>query len=693
MKEQTVERNVQKANRLLNEKSPYLRQHAHNPVDWYPWGEEAFRRAKDEDRPIFLSIGYSSCHWCHVMEQESFEDEDVARLLNENFVPVKVDREERPDLDAIYMNTALVLTGRGGWPLTLVLTPDKKPFFAATYIPKEPKMGMLGLINLLPTMIDFWKTRRGEIEATSEKVLAALNDQEASTAGGGLGEETLMDAFQRMMEDFDETDGGFGMAPKFPTPHRLTLLLRYWNRNGDNKALWMTDRTLQAMRRGGIFDQLGKGFHRYSTDKAWLVPHFEKMLYDQALLAIAYVEGWQATGNEEHARTAREVLDSVLENMTSPQGGFYSALDADSEGEEGKYYFWTEEEAKKILGPEELDAVRRELGLTKEGNVREGEHGHLMGKNVLHVTGPSTVSSELLAIAMKKMLSARKQRTAPALDDKIMTDWNGLMIAAFSRAGAAFLEPKYIEAAEKAASFILGELRPIDGPLLHIYREGPSEVPGFLDDHAFLAWGLLELFQADQDVRWLLEARDLVRSMNERFWDPQEGGYFQTAGDASAVIHRRKDVYDGALPSGNSIALLDLLTLYRITGEQELKEKAERTITAFSGAIFRSPANYAQFLNAVDLDLGPYYSIIIAGMRGKEDTGRFFQELGPRYVPHKVTLLVEPGEPGEKIRELSPLVQGQAMRDGRAMAHVCSDRACLPETADPETFASLLRPP
>ncbi len=551
---------------------------------------------------------------------------------------------------------------------------------------------MIGLTNFLHVVADFWKNRRGEIEATSEKVQSALNELEASSAGGGLGEETLMDAFQHMMESFDEEYGGFGTAPKFPTPHRLTLLLRFWNRVGDSKALWMADQTLQAMRRGGLFDQLGKGFHRYSTDQRWLVPHFEKMLYDQALLVIAYVEGWQATGNQEHARTVREVLDYVLENMTSPQGGFYSALDADSEDEEGMYYFWTEEEARKVLEPEELAVVQRELGLSEEGNVREGEHGHLVGKNVLHLTGQNTRPDELLEGAMKKMLSAREGRTPPALDDKIMTDWNGLMIAALSRAGGALLEPRYVDAAKKAASFILGNMRSTNGPLLHVYKDGPSAVPGFLDDQAFMAWGLLELFQADHDIRWLRETRGLVRSMNERFWDSQNGGYFQTEENAMDVVRRRKDIYDGALPSGNSIALLDLLLLFRIIEDPDLIERAETMVTAFSGTIFRSPDNYAQFLNAVDLKVGPSYSIVIAGMRDGEDTHRFFKELGPRFVPNKVTLLVEPGEKGEGIKELSPLVQGQAMKDGKAMAHVCSDRACLPETADPETFARLLQP-
>ena len=679
-----------RVNRLASEKSPYLRQHAQNPVDWYPWGEEAFRRARDEDRPIFLSIGYSSCHWCHVMEEESFEDEEVARLLNSNFISIKVDREERPDLDAAYMTAAQVLGGGGGWPLTLVLTPDLRPFFAATYLPKEPKRGLVGLTTLLPTLADFWEKRREEIEIASQKVLAALDEVSASTAGGGLGEESLMAAFQNMMGDFDERYGGFGAAPKFPTPHRLTLLLRYWHRTGDPKALWMADRTLLAMRRGGIYDQLGRGFHRYSTDQAWLVPHFEKMLYDQALLVLAYVECWQATGNEEHARTAREVADFVLDEMTGPRGGFFSALDADSEGEEGKYYFWTMDEARELLDPPELEAVQRGLGLSEQGNMREDDRNHLTGKTVLHLTVPGTVPDELLARAMSKLLGARKRRPPPRLDDKIMADWNGLMIAALARAGAALREPRYVEAAERAAGFVMDDMRK-DGELLHLYKGGPSPGRGFLDDHAFMAWGLLELFQADQDVRWLLGARDLVEAMERRFWDPDDGGFFQAGADARDLIVRRKEVYDGALPSGNSIALLALLILYRITEEPGLVERAEGTIAAFSGSVFRSPENHSQFLNAVDLRLGPSYSIVIAGEKGKADTESFFQALGPRFVPNKVVVLVEPGERGEGIRKLSPLVQGQAMKEGRAIAHVCTERTCLPETADPETFAQLLR--
>jgi uncharacterized protein YyaL (SSP411 family) len=511
-------------------------------------------------------------------------------------------------------------------------------------------------------------------------------------AGGGLGEENEMGAFQNLQMNFDEKWGGFGVAPKFPTPHRLTFLLRYWQRSGDPKALFMVDRTLQAMRRGGIYDQLGNGFHRYSTDQAWIVPHFEKMLYDQALLAIAYIEGWQATQKEEYSRTAREVLDFVMEKMTSSVGGFYSAIDADSEGEEGKYYFWTEEEAKKILNTSELKAVQERLGLSKDGNVREGDHGHLMGKNVLHITGSSAVPDEVLTQAMEKLLEARQKRVPPSLDDKVMTDWNGLMIVALARGGSVLLDDKFTMAAEKAANFLLTKLRTREGNLLHVFKDGPGNVTGFLDDYAFLAWGLLELFQADHNIRWLEEAASLIKEMNKRFWDEKEGGYFQSEASFSNMIARRKEVYDGAIPSGNSVALLDLLLLYRITEEPELMEKAEATIAAFSGAIFRSPENYAQFMNGVDFKLGPSYSVVIAGEKDAEDTRLFFIELSPHFLPNKVVLLVEPAENGENIRRKSPLVQGQAMKDGKAIAHVCTDRACLPETADPIEFAQLLKP-
>jgi uncharacterized protein YyaL (SSP411 family) len=625
------------------------------------------------------------------MEEESFQDEEVARLLNENFVPIKVDREERPDVDSTYMTAAQLLSGGGGWPLTVVLTPELKPFFAATYMPKDSKPGMTGLTSMLPSITEFWKERRMELEESSTKVVEAIRAEQGSTAGGSMGEESAIAAFQNLMEGFDETYGGFGRAPKFPTPHRLTFLLRYWHRTGDPKALWIADRTLEAMSKGGIHDQLGGGFHRYSTDQMWLVPHFEKMLYDQALLAMAYIEGWQATGKEEHARTAREVLDYVIDHLTSPEGGFCSAEDADSEGEEGKFYFWTEEQAASVLEPEELAAARRLFGLSREGNVREGRKGRPEGKNVLHLADAEAISDPQYRAVREKLLAAREQRVRPALDDKVMTDWNGLMIAAFARGASSFREERYLLAARRAADLVLGRMRSPEGALLHMYRGGPAQVPAFLDDHAFMAWGLIELYQADQDVRWLEEAVKVVGEMTAGFWDPAQGGFFQTR-DTEGPMPRRKDVYDGALPSGNSVAILDLLTIYRITEEPDLLEKADAAIAAFSGAVFASPENFAQFMNAVDLRQGPSYSIVISGRRGAADTALFFDEMASRFVPNKVVLLNESGPPGERIRAISPLAQGQAMKDGRAIAHVCTESACLQETADPQAFASLLRP-
>ena len=520
--------------------------------------------------------------------------------------------------------------------------------------------------------------------------MEAILAGQGSTAGGSMGEENLMTTFQNLMGTFDEAYGGFGLAPKFPTPHRLTFLLRYWDRTRDPKALWMVDHTLEMMRKGGMYDQLGGGFHRYSTDRVWLVPHFEKMLYDQALLAIAYIEGWQATGKEGHARTAREVLDYVIDNLTSPEGGFCSAQDADSEGEEGRFYLWTMEQAAAVLNDEELRAAGRIFGLTAEGNIREGPPGGSTGNNVPYLADADATSDPLYRTVREKLLAARNARTRPARDDKVMADWNGLMIAALARGASALGEERYLLAARAAAELVLSRMRSPDGSLLHMFRDGPAPVPGFLDDHAFMAWGLIELFQADQDPRWLEEALSIISLMAERFWDPAQGGFFQTA-PTSGPMPRHKEVFDGAVPSGNSIAALDLLLLYRITEKPELLERADATIAAFSGAVFSSPENYTQLMNAVDMRQGPSYSIVISGRKEATDTTLFFNMLAPRFVPHKVVLLNEPGAAGERIRELSPLTQGQGMKDGRVVAHVCTEQACLQETADPEAFASLLR--
>ncbi len=662
-------------NRLANERSPYLLQHANNPVDWYPWGEEAFRRAREEDRPIFLSIGYSSCHWCHVMAEESFEDDQVASLLNESFISIKVDREERPDIDALYMTAAQMMSGTGGWPLTLMLTPEGRPFFAATYLPKDSRQGMTGLTAILPIISQFWKERRDDVIETSGKVAQAVKAAVEPSSAGDVGIESLMEGYGRLRMNYDVKHGGFGRAPKFPTPHRLTFLLRYWERTGEEEALKMAERTLKEMRRGGIFDQLGGGFHRYSTDRSWTIPHFEKMLYDQALLLITYVEGWQVTHDKEFESTAREIIDYVIERLASNEGGFYSAEDADSEGVEGKYYLWADEELSSFLTSDEISEVRRVFGVTVEGNVPNGEEE---GTNVLRLEGDR---SELSERARRKMLERRSARTAPFLDDKIMADWNGLMILALAKAYGAWRDDRHRDAARKAASFVLGVMMNDKGRH-HIFRGGRTGGPVFLDDHAFMAWGLIELYFADPDPRWLDAAIRLTELMMSDFSDPQ-GGFFQAAAGGE-LMGRLKEVYDGALPSGNSVALTVLLTLHAVTGREEFLKAAQAAEDALSGSVVRSPDAHAQFLNAVDLRLGPITEIMLTGER--DDIEPFLAEIGKRFLPRKV-LVHASGDP--EVSRLSPPVKD---RDAsRTAAYVCRDRTCLPPVDDAGSLNRLLK--
>ncbi|MCJ7618383.1 MAG: thioredoxin domain-containing protein, partial [Desulfobacterales bacterium] len=554
---------IRKPNRLALEKSPYLLQHAYNPVDWYPWGSEAFEKAKREDKPIFLSSGYSTCHWCHVMEKESYEDEEVAELMNDVFVSIKIDREERPDIDGVYMNVCQAMTGSGGWPLNIILTPDKKPFFAGTYIPKESSYGRKGMLELIPDISDIWKKNRGEAESLAAQVISSLSEEQEG--GEELKEDVLHVAYEQLLEVFDEQHGGFGGAPKFPTPHNLTFLLRYWKRTGDKMALRMVERILTAMSMGGIYDHAGFGFHRYSTDTRWLVPHFEKMLYDQALLAMAYTEAYQATGNQEFKRIACEVFTYVLRDMTSPEGGFYSGEDADSEGVEGKFYVWTEEEIDLALG-EDGELMKKVFGINKNGNFMEEEKSS--GKNILHLskTLPELAADLKLQAdeirrrvgdAKQKLFAVREKRVHPGKDDKILTDWNGLMIAAFAKGAQAFDEPAYADAACRATDFILSRMRGKDGRFFHRYREGEPAVMAFLDDHAFLACGLIELYEATFEVSYLRAALEITDKMIEHFWDKENYGLYFTADDAEKLIFRKKEIYDGAVPSGNSVAMLN----------------------------------------------------------------------------------------------------------------------------------------
>ncbi|HJX13904.1 MAG TPA: thioredoxin domain-containing protein, partial [Dehalococcoidales bacterium] len=524
-----------KRNRLAREKSPYLLQHAANPVDWYPWGDEAFGKAARENKPVFLSIGYSTCHWCHVMAHESFEDPEVGRLLNEGFVAVKVDREERPDIDMLYMTVCQAMTGSGGWPLTILLTPDRRPFYAGTYIPRESRYGRLGLLELLPRIRELWTTRPNDLPDSAARITATLQRAVALPPGAELGEDVLHRAWEELAPRFDTRYGGFGTAPKFPSPHNLTFLLRYGKRTGREEARDMVERTLRAMRRGGIHDHIGFGFHRYATDPTWLVPHFEKMLYDQALLATAYLEAYQATGREEYARTAREIFTYVRRDMTAPEGAFYTAEDADSEGVEGKFYVWTSAEIKQILAPGEADLFTRVFNIREEGNFADGAESGRTGHNIPHLTRPlEEISAELqiplskleqkLEAIRRKLFTHREQRVRPHRDDKILTDWNGLMIAALALGARALGEPEYAAAARQAADFILNNLVGPDGRLLHRYRDGEAAIPAHLDDYAFLVHGLVELYEATFEVGYLERALALNRQLLEHFWDGGNGG-------------------------------------------------------------------------------------------------------------------------------------------------------------------------
>ncbi len=578
-------------NRLKDEKSPYLLQHAANPVDWYPWGEEAFAKARREDKPVFLSIGYSTCHWCHVMEEESFEDPEVARLMNEVFVSIKVDREERPDLDDHYMAVSQALTGGGGWPLTIVMTPDGKPFFAATYIPRENAYGRTGMLELVPRIGELWKSRREDVLSSADSIAAEIARLAEAPAGGGVFDEaSLVRAAGAIAAGFDAEHGGFGEAPKFPMPTVYPFLLRAWRRSGDAALLGMVEKSLAAMRNGGIYDQLGFGFHRYATDAAWLVPHFEKMLYDQALLALAYTEAWQATANDFYRRTALEVFAYAMRDLRSPEGAFFAAEDADSEGEEGKFYLWSAREIGSVLGAEDAERFMQAYGVSERGNFDE-PGVDAAGANILNRKPDDTTAP---GAAEEKLRGVREGRVRPFRDDKVLADWNGLMIAALARAGAAFDEPSLTEAALRAADFVLGRMRGRDGRLFHRWRDGEAGIPAFADDHAFLAWGLLELYAAGFDTRHLEAAIGITDDFIARFWDDAAGGFFQAAVDAvDGRALRRKAITDGVMPSANSAGLLVLARLAQITGRQDYRQKAEQLVAtvsaerAGSGAVVR----------------------------------------------------------------------------------------------------------
>jgi uncharacterized protein YyaL (SSP411 family) len=679
-------------NRLITEKSSYLRQHAYNPVDWHPWGEEAFEKARREAKPIFLSIGYSTCHWCHVMERESFEDPEVAQLMNEAFVCIKVDREERPDIDAVYMAVCQMMTGTGGWPLTILMTPDKLPFIAGTYFPKRSRSGRVGMMELIPHIREMWQERRHVVLTAASSLLESLREARRKGSARELGDEELSAASQGLAERFDGINGGFGTAPKFPSPHNLLFLLRYWSRNRAERPMEMVEHTLKAMRRGGIFDQLGGGFHRYSTDEGWVLPHFEKMLYDQAMLAMAYVEAWQATADTHYRETAEEIFRYVLRDMTDSDGGFFSAEDADSEGVEGKFYLWSLAEIRDALRPPEAEFVARIFGLSEGGNFEDEATGLQTGANVLHLKEPLEgvaaamglsvqEAMDLLRQASRKLLEVRERRPRPLRDNKIMTDWNGLMIAALAKGAAAFDEPLYVKAAERAADFVVERLKDGHGRLLHRYCEGEAAIGAHLDDYAFFIWGLIELYEATFDVRYLKEALALNGLLLEYFWDSRAGGFFLTSEDAETLLVRPKEVYDGAIPSGNGVAMLNLVRLGRMTANPALEEKAVELGLAFADEVRQFPPAHTQLLVAVDFLAGPTSEVVLSGEPGTKEMLGMQGALGRAFLPRKVVL----GRPLERdagdIDSLAGFTSGLTPLGGRATAYVCREHQCqLPVT-------------
>jgi len=681
-------------NRLHNEKSPYLLQHAHNPVDWYPWGEEAFAKARREDKPIFLSIGYSTCHWCHVMERESFEDEEIAALLNETFVNVKVDREERPDIDAVYMKVCQMLTQSGGWPLTIMMTPDKQPFFAATYIPKKQRYHMMGLEEIIPQVQDLWLHKRGEVMTAASEITRALQQRQKAKKTD-VGEDVLHRAYQSLSSGYDRVYGGFEKAPKFPSPHNFFFLLRHWKKTGERDALQMVEHTIHAMRRGGIYDHIGFGFHRYSTDEKWIVPHFEKMLYDQAMMTMAVIELFQATGKKEYETIARETFDYVLRDMTDEKGGFYCAEDADSEGVEGKFYLWTEEEIRKVLSKDEADlflTLYRHLNDSSVNGMREIPDGHFIAHlATINLGGPE--HGELLSRTeniRQKLFEVRKKRVHPHKDDKILSDWNGLMIAALARGAQVFDEPAYLQAAVRAAEFITEYLQNGEGRLLHRFREGQAAIDGNADDYAFMIWALLELYEAAFDTRYLLKALEYQSHLTAYFRDEKDGGFYFSPIDAEQLLTRPKELYDGAIPSGNSVAFLNALRLSRITGDIEMDERAHEIYRAFGEQVEAAPTMFTHFLCGLDYAIGPSNEVVITGTPEHPETKAMIEILRKSFVPNKVVVFRPDRSDHLEIDTISPYVQSCTAINGRTTAYVCRQFSCSLPTNDPAKMMELL---
>ncbi len=685
-------------NRLILESSPYLNQHAHNPVDWHPWGEDAFEKARRLGKAVFLSVGYSTCHWCHVMERESFEDIEIATFINSNFVPIKVDREERPDVDNVYMEAVRLLTRRGGWPMTVVMTPGRQPFFGGTYFPaRDGDRGRgRGLLTILTELANEYANDRDSVVARAAELTARLQAVNQSRAPGSIPRAAAVFApsVGALGTAFDRTWGGFGRAPKFPRPVLLDLLMRYHRRTGEPHARDMFETTLEKMAAGGIYDHVGGGFHRYSTDTRWLVPHFEKMLYDNAQLVMAYLDGYQITGRADFARVARETLDYVAREMTSPEGGFYSATDADSPSphgheEEGLYFTWTPAELREVLDLERARMVESYYGVTELGNF-EGRSIFRSWMPVEQVASDFGVSSdefmEELDLARGVLYERRQQRQPPGKDTKVLAAWNGLMVSAFARAALVLGEPRYAEIAARAGDFLLMNMVR-DGRLLRSYKDRKARHAGVADDYAFVAAGLLDLFEATSSARWMRAAIDLHSKFEEHFWDTANGGYFYTADDAEELLTREKPDYDGAKPSANSVAVSNLLRLYHATTEEHYRTMAEETLAAFAHVLDDRALAVPKLVAGYDAYLDINKEIILIKPDAAADVGPFIEELARAYIPNKLVIIAVEGEEADELSELVPLVARKTARDGKVTAYVCEERVCKLPTGDPAVFA------
>ena len=695
--EQETKKVEKQYNRLKSEKSPYLLQHANNPVDWYPWGREAFGKARKENKLIFLSIGYSTCYWCHVMERQIFENEELAALMNRYFISIKVDREERPDVDRVYMSALMAMTGSGGWPMTIFLTPDLKPYYGATYIPPDQFRKIIVKIH------EIWTTDPEEFHQSSRQLTDLLKRQVLSESGGTTLEKSILTkGYEQLRQAYDEQYAGFGRGPKFPRPATFNFLLRYYHRFGEREALKMTLATLRKMAEGGVRDHLGGGFHRYSVDGQWRVPHFEKMLYDQAQLASSYLDAYQITHDEFYASIAREILTYVLREMTDKEGGFYSAQDAESaldpkkpdEKEEGAFYVWTKKDIDLAIAKDGAEIFAYAYGVRAGGNALEDPQKVFVKKNILFIAHsvdqtakrfkkPSEVIAKVLAESRARLFGERQRRPRPNLDDKVLVSWNGLMISALARAYQVLDDPSYLQMAEKSADFILTKLYDSKAKrLLHRYRAGEARYDANLEDYAFLTMGLLDLYEAAFDTRWLRRAIELTERQNTLFHDEKNGGFFDTSGKDDSLLFRTKEDHDGAEPAGNSIATLNLLRLSQITNSHQWREMADRTLSLFSGRLGKIPQALPQMLAALDFHLDKPKQIIIAGKRQNEDTQRMLREVNRRYLPSKIILLADGGTGQQFLNRYLPFIQSMTMLNGKATAFICENYACKEPTSD-----------